>query len=92
MTFLNQAEAVVSNSNVSISWTAIDARIIATFCWPELILKSFLTNVTPVFDGAAQGSVLVDYLNITGKAHNANIIQSFDAELYKKKLLQYFAN
>lgn len=37
-------------------------------------------------------SVLVDYINITGKAQNARIVQAFDVELYQKKLVQYFAD
>ncbi|XP_051160050.1 inosine-uridine preferring nucleoside hydrolase-like isoform X2 [Leptopilina boulardi] len=88
--FLNQAEAIVLiNAD---SWISIDAIVIATFCWPNLINNSWTTNITPVYDGAAQGSVLVDYLNITGKLHNAKIIKSFDVELYKNKLLHYFRN
>lgn len=88
--FLNKAEKIFLTKTDS--WTAIDGRIIAAFCWPNLILKSLLSNVTPVFDGAAQGSVLVDYINITGKAQNARIVQAFDVELYQKKLVQYFAD
>lgn len=90
MKFLNQAEAIVLiNAD---SWISIDAIVIATFCWPNLIINSWTTNITPVYDGAAQGSVLVDYLNITGKLHNAKIIKSFNVELYKNKLLHYFEN
>lgn len=60
--------------------------------WPDLVKKSLITNVTPVHDGAAKGSVLVDYKNFTGKQPNAKIIREYDVELFKEKLLQYFSN
>ena len=59
--------------------------------WPQIVKKSLITNVTPVYDGAAKGSVLVDYLNYTGKPQNAKIIQGYDVELFKEKLLEYFS-
>lgn len=74
--FLNKAERInLSNSN---SWYASDAMAAATMLWPQLIIKSIETNVQPVIDGLARGSILVDYTNLTKKSKNARIIQSLD--------------
>lgn len=59
--------------------------------WPEFITRSTLTNVEPVFDGAAQGSVLVDYADTTGRPKNVEILESFDVEGFQKLLLDVFS-
>ncbi|XP_051168832.1 uncharacterized protein LOC127286443 [Leptopilina boulardi] len=88
--FLNKVEAIYMPK--AKSWSSVDTVTVAIAIWPNLIKKSIITNVTPVFDGAAKGSVLVDYRNSTGKPKNAKIIQSFDIELFKEKLLLYFSH
>ena len=86
--FLNKVDAIMlSTTN---SWSGIDAVATVIIIWPEIIKKFIVTNVTPVYDGEARGSVLVDYRNMTGKPHNAKIIQEYDLELFKAKLVQYF--
>lgn len=88
--FLNKAEAIfLDNIN---EWSPADVLTVAIIIWPNLIKKFVVTNVTPIFDGAAKGAVLVDYYNKTGKPQNAKIIQSCDIELFKKNLLFYFSN
>ncbi|XP_033232125.1 uncharacterized protein LOC117183076 [Belonocnema kinseyi] len=90
--FLNKAEAVffcLSNNSI---WTGVDGLAIAIAIWPEIVKKYVTTNVTPVYDGAARGSVLVDYFNLTRNTPNAKIVQEYDLELYKAKLLQYFSD
>ena len=88
MDFLNKAESI--GEKKSKIWNSSDTMTVAVAIWPFLIKEFFITNVTPVFDGVAQGSVLVDYQNSTGKLPNAKIVQSFDIELFKEKLLKYF--
>ena len=72
-------------------WTSVDAVTVATVIWPEIIKQTLITNVSPIYDGAAMGSVIVDYMNLSGKPHNAEIIQSYDRELFKEKILEYFS-
>ncbi|XP_033208244.1 inosine-uridine preferring nucleoside hydrolase-like isoform X2 [Belonocnema kinseyi] len=88
--FLNKAGRV-GNQGKDRSWATIDAMTLSIIIWPDFVKKLLLTNVTPVYDGAARGSVLVDYKNFTGKQPNAKIVQEYDVELFKEKLLQYFA-
>ena len=88
--FLNKAEAI-GIGKLS-TWSEVDGVAVATVLWPNIIKKFIVTNVTPVYDGAARGSVLVDYWNMTGKPHNAKIIQEYDLELFKAKLVQYFSD
>lgn len=87
--FLNKVERInLSNSN---SWYASDAMAAATMLWPQLIIKSIETNVQPVIDGLARGSILVDYTNLTKKSKNARIIQSFDTATFQQFLLEKFS-
>ncbi|XP_043473440.1 probable uridine nucleosidase 2 isoform X2 [Leptopilina heterotoma] len=72
-------------------WSSVDTIAVSIAIWPNIVKKFIITNVTPVFDGAAKGSVLVDYKNSSGKQKNAKIIQSYDVEMFKEKLITYFA-
>lgn len=87
--FLNKAERInLSSSN---SWNTSDAMAAATMLWPQLITKSIETNVQPVIDGLARGSILVDYTNLTKKSKNVKIIQSFDTTTFQQFLLEKFS-
>ncbi|PBC25616.1 nucleoside hydrolase-like [Apis cerana] len=87
--FLNKAERInLSSSN---SWSASDAMAAAIILWPQLIIKSIETNVQPVIDGLARGSILVDYTNLTKKSKNVRIIQSFDTTTFQQFLLEKFS-
>ncbi|CAK9817798.1 Probable uridine nucleosidase 1 [Anthophora plagiata] len=87
--FLNKAERVsLSNSN---SWTTSDGMAAAVMIWPELITQSIETNVSPVLDGLARGSILVDYTNLTTREKNARIVQSFNASAFQELLLEKFS-
>lgn len=86
MDFLNKAE----RSTISERWLPADGIAAAVMLRADLITKSFLTNVEPVVDGRARGIVLVDYLQSTGIT-NAEIIQSFDVERFKRMLIDYLS-
>ncbi|CAK9818095.1 Probable uridine nucleosidase 2 [Anthophora quadrimaculata] len=86
--FLNKAERVsLSNSN---SWAVSDGMAAAVMIWPELITQSIETNVSPVFDGSARGSILVDYTNLTTREKNARIVQSFNTSAFQELVLEKF--
>ncbi|XP_031830245.1 nucleoside hydrolase [Nomia melanderi] len=87
--FLNKAERI--SLLHSTSWTSSDAMAAAVMIWPEFIETSIITNVSPVVDGMARGSVLVDYTNITDKPKNAQIIQRFNVTAFQDTLLQLFS-
>ncbi|XP_033229225.1 probable uridine nucleosidase 2 [Belonocnema kinseyi] len=86
--FLNKAESI--DKRKSRFWSSSDTMSVAVALWPNLIKDYLIINVTPVYDGAAEGAVLVDYTNSTGKSANAKIVLSFDLELFKDNLLKYF--
>ena len=88
MKFLNLAER---NGFKDPLWVVADIILSGLLLWPELITKSSLTNVTPVIDGAARGSVLVDYANSTGKWQNVLILENFDVKEFKQMLLNKFS-
>ena len=73
-------------------WETGDLLLIALSLWPNLIKRTIITNVTPVYDGPGQGSVLVDYRNRTGKWHNVEILEAFDVENFKKFILHAFSS
>lgn len=88
--FLNKAEAksLVTESNI---WTSADLQAVAVMIWPYLSTKSLITNVTPVFDGAARGVLLVDYVQNSGKPKNVEIVQQLDVKGFQKKLIHHFS-
>ncbi|XP_076756606.1 inosine-uridine preferring nucleoside hydrolase [Xylocopa sonorina] len=87
--FLNKAERVyLSKTDV---WDPADAMAAAIMLWPKLITKSIVTNVSPVIDGLARGSVTVDYTNLTDRPKNARIIQSFDVNAFQQLVLEKFS-
>ncbi|OAD58555.1 Pyrimidine-specific ribonucleoside hydrolase RihA [Eufriesea mexicana] len=89
MSFLNKAEQKsLSNTN---SWSVSDAMAAAVMLWPELAIKSIVTNVSPVIDGFTRGSVVVDYTNLTSKPKNARIILSFNTTAFQQLLLIKFS-
>ncbi|XP_043473436.1 uncharacterized protein C1683.06c-like [Leptopilina heterotoma] len=88
--FLNKVEAAFLAKVTK--WTTVDTVAVAFAIWPEIIKNFTITNVTPVYDGAGKGSVLVDYRNKTGKPSNAKIINSYDVEMFKEKLIIYFSD
>ncbi|XP_078044096.1 nucleoside hydrolase [Augochlora pura] len=89
MNFLNKAERLsIANST---EWTPADAMAAAIMIWPELIEESTVTNVSPVTDGAARGSVLVDYTHLTGKSNNSEIVQCFNVTAFQDALLKHLS-
>lgn len=89
MSFLNKAERKTLTDTDS--WNSSDAMAAAVMLWPELALKSVVTNVSPVIDGLARGSVVVDYTNLTSKPKNAKIILSFNTTAFQQLLLTKFS-
>ncbi|KOC67707.1 putative uridine nucleosidase 1 [Habropoda laboriosa] len=86
MDFLNKAERISSLN--STSWSASDGMAAAVMIWPELITQSIVTNVSPVLDGLARGSILVDYNNLTSKETNTRIVQTFNVSAFQELLLK----
>lgn len=87
--FLNRAERI--SSSRTRSWNVADAMAAAAMLWPELITKSIVTNVSPVIDGLARGSILVDYTNLTGRQNNTKLVQSFNTTAFQELLLKKFS-
>lgn len=83
--FLNKAERI-SLSKTS-TWGVSDGMAAAAMLWPELVTKSIVTNVSPVTDGLARGSILVDYTNLTSRPKNIEIVQSINTTAFKQHLL-----
>lgn len=90
MRFLNKAEAKILKLP-SRHWTPADLLTTAVMIWPQLATQNVTTNVTPVIDGAARGSVLVDYTNKSGKPKNVEIVQRFDTKGFLEKLEWHFS-
>lgn len=88
--FLNKAESK-SLKRESRFWTPADLLATAAMIWPQLTKKSIVTNLSPVVDGAARGSVLVDYRQTSGKPKNVEIVQQFDSEGFMKKILAHLS-
>ncbi|XP_076631399.1 uncharacterized protein LOC143346799 [Colletes latitarsis] len=87
--FLNNADRkTISKHN---EWSPADAMAAAVMIWPELIKTFTITNVSPVIDGMARGSVLVDYINSTGKPKNVKIVQTFNTTAFQELLLEAFS-
>ncbi|XP_024226445.1 pyrimidine-specific ribonucleoside hydrolase RihA isoform X1 [Bombus impatiens] len=87
--FLNKAERKsLTKSN---SWSISDGMAAAIMLQPQLVTRSIITNVSPVIDGLARGSVLVDYTNLTGKPKNAKIVQAIDTDGFQQLLLDKFS-
>nr|XP_033337877.1 probable uridine nucleosidase 2 isoform X1 [Megalopta genalis] len=89
MNFLNKAERLSMTNNTE--WISSDAMAATIMMWPESIEESTVTNVSPVTDGTARGSVLVDYAHSTGKPNNSEIIQRFNVTVFQDALLKYLS-
>ncbi|XP_076653319.1 nucleoside hydrolase [Halictus rubicundus] len=89
MNFLNKAERV--SLAHSTEWVSSDAMAAAATIWPTMIETSIVSNVNPVTDGTARGSVLVDYEHSTGKPNNAEIVRNFNATAFQDTLLKLFS-
>ncbi|XP_054016615.1 uncharacterized protein LOC128897017 isoform X2 [Hylaeus anthracinus] len=86
MRLLNKAEQVsLMNST---SWVVSDAVAAAIMIWPQFAQSSTVVNVSPVIDGMARGSVLVDYTNLTDKPRNTRIPKTFSMEAFKSEILR----
>nr|XP_034185268.1 uncharacterized protein C1683.06c-like isoform X1 [Osmia lignaria] len=85
MNFLNEAERL-SLAKVE-SWISSDTMAAAVLLRPEIATRTIVTNVDPVLDGTARGSVLADFTNLTGRPENTRIILSFDVTAFKELLL-----
>ncbi|XP_063980080.1 uncharacterized protein LOC135164033 isoform X2 [Diachasmimorpha longicaudata] len=89
MRFLNLVERkILAGSKM---WGSADVMTATFMLWPHLITKSIITNITPVFDGAAKGALLVDYRNRSGKRKNVEIMQNGDSQSLKPLLIKYFS-
>lgn len=71
-------------------WGPSDAMTAAVMLWPFLAKNTIEINATPVTDGLARGTMLIDYSEKTGKTKNVEIVQEFDTEKFKRLLLYYF--
>lgn len=88
MKFLNQAESKIRKLP---TWQPCDSLIVATMLWPNLITKSFVTNLTPITAGEARGGLLVDYSETTHKPKNVEIIQEVDVEEFQNSLMLFLS-
>ncbi|XP_015187490.1 PREDICTED: probable uridine nucleosidase 2 [Polistes dominula] len=86
--FINKAERIALQSMTK--WCPTDAITMAAVIWPGFIIKSILKNVYPVVDGTARGSILVDYIESTGRLKNTKIIQEYNITMFQRELLNYF--
>lgn len=87
--FLNKAER--KSLTKSTSWGISDGMAAAIMLQPQLVTRSIVTNVSPVIDGLARGSILVDYTNLTGRPKNVKIIQAIDTDGFQQLLLDKFS-
>ncbi|XP_025203355.1 probable uridine nucleosidase 1 [Melanaphis sacchari] len=88
MKFLNQGESKIKKFP---TWQPCDSLIVAIMLWPNLITKSFVTNISPIMGGEARGGLLIDYTEITSKPKNVEIIQEVDVEEFQRILLLYLS-
>lgn len=88
--FLNKAENKIISYGLQ-AWNPSDAMAAAVMLWPNLVKKSITVNTTPVIDGAARGSLLIDYAELTSKPKNVEIIQEIDVEEFKHILTYYLS-
>ncbi|XP_057318972.1 uncharacterized protein LOC130663643 [Microplitis mediator] len=87
--FLNKAERKTFSSE-SLMWEPSDAMTAAVMLCPFLAKSTIEINVTPVTDGVARGTMLIDYSEKSGKTKNVEVIQEFHTEEFKRLLLYYF--
>ncbi|XP_071559189.1 inosine-uridine preferring nucleoside hydrolase [Temnothorax nylanderi] len=82
--FLYQAErkALEKQNN---TWLPADGITMAIALQPDIIMRSFKTNLTPVLVGDARGSVVA---NSDSQIHNAKIIEYFDKAAFKRLILK----
>lgn len=62
-----------------------DGIAMAIALQPNIIMRSFKTNLTPVLVGDAKGSVI---MNSESQIHNAEIIKYFDKDAFKHLILK----
>ncbi|KAI4485578.1 hypothetical protein M0802_012700 [Mischocyttarus mexicanus] len=86
--YFNKAERIALKSMKT--WCPTDAITMAALIWPNFIIKSTLKNVYPVIDGTGRGSILVDYIESTGRLKNTKIIQEYNITMFQRELLHYF--
>lgn len=87
--FLNNAERI-SLIDMGERWNAADPMTAAILVLPKLIRKNITTNVYPVVDGIARGSILVDSTDLTQRPKNTIIVQEIDKSAYLSLLLESF--
>lgn len=85
--FLNKAERLSLQS--ATQWNSGDSLAATLMIWPEIIEKSTVTNVHPIIDGAAKGTVIVDYTNLSDRQPNAFIVQKVNTSQYQQKLISW---
>jgi len=83
ITFLNKAETKIQQYSV---WVPSDPLIAASMLFPALIKKSAVLNLTPIMQGEARGGTQVDYMELTGKPKNVEIIKKINVDNFKKYL------
>lgn len=82
--FLYQAERKALEKENGI-WLPSDGITMAIALQPDIIMRSFETNLIPVLVGDAKGSVLVDS---DSQVYNAKIIEYIDKAAFKRFLLK----
>lgn len=82
--FLHQAERKALEKGNGM-WLPSDGITMAIALQPDIIMRSFETNLIPVLVGDAKGSVLVDS---DSQVYNAKIIEYIDKAAFKRFLLK----
>lgn len=82
--FLHQAEKKALEKGNDM-WLPSDGITMAIALQPDMIMRSFETNLSPVLVGDAKGSVVI---NSDSEVHNAKIIEYFDKAAFKRFLLK----
>lgn len=81
----------MSLQNDQPNYAPLDAMTVATMLWPKMIQQTSETNVEAVHDGAARGSVLVDWKRIKSdpKPYNARIVKAIDYNMFMDSMVYY---
>lgn len=85
--FLYQAERKALEKQDA--WLPADGIIMAIALQPNITMRYYETNLTPVLVGDARGSVVE---NSNSQIHNARVIECFDKAAFKRLLIQYLSN
>ncbi|XP_058797585.1 uncharacterized protein LOC131667862 [Phymastichus coffea] len=88
--FLNAIERISLQRDEQ-NYAPLDAMTVAAMLWPGMIKDTVDANVQAVYDGAARGSVLIDWNRNKYKPEtsNAKIIKTIDSKMFMDSLVYY---